>query len=315
MSQTFGDCWRKVRLHLPDAPFGLVREWTLQAYKELCERRPWVWTTVEYQLQTLASRTLTVTFTAQSATITSAAGFVASDQGRQIKVSSIPIYTIIEVVDASTATLDQPYTATAGAQTATIFSGYLTMPADFGSFMLVTDPYNQRLIGWWYTQEELGRLDPARTSSDGTPRGLVARKLSPALDSLGQYQFEWWPSPTQAKAFPSYYRARPQDLQDTDVLRGALAERSDILREGALMFASKWPGTAAAKNPYFSLAAYKLQKDAFEQACAKLELRDDDMAQQTWSTLPYHRWATWDLSVDGRYLRMTDATVADYRYA
>lgn len=313
MSTTFGDIWRKVRLHAPEAPFGLVREWTLAAYKELCERRPWVFLQQEIHLQTLASRTLSVTVTAGSTTITSAAGFVASDAGRQVRVGTTPTYTINTVTDASTAVLDLAYSGSSGAATATILSAYVTMPADFGAFLLVADPYNQKILPWWHTQEELTRLDPSRTSSDANPRCLVAQTLSTAPATLGQMRYEWWPAPTAAKAFPAYYRQSPQALADTDVLLGVLGDRGEILETGALMFCARWPGTSARKNPYFSMATYRELKDDFEKDCAHLELRDDDQSLQSWTVLPYHRWTTWDLAGGTDTLRSSDATVFDYR--
>lgn len=309
---TFADVWRKVRLHASEAPFGLVKEWTLAAYRELCERRPWVFLQKQVHLQTLASRSLAVTFTQNSTAITSAAGFIASDAGRQIRVGTVPIYTINSVTDASNAVLDLPYSDTGGAQTATILSAYVTLPADFGAFLLIADPYNQKILPWWHTQETLTRLDPTRTASDANPRALVATTLSTAPATLGRMRYEWWPSPTAAKAFPTLYRQSPQALADTDLIQGVLADRAEILETGALMFCARWPGTSTFKNPYFSMATYRELKDDFEKDCAHLELRDDDQAQQSWAVLPYHRWATWDLAGSDASLRSSDATVYDY---
>lgn len=314
MADTFGDVWRRVRLQAPESPLGLIRTWTQNAYTTLAERRPWVWSRVEYHLQTLTARNLVVTFAAGSKAITSAGLFVpGTDPGRQIRVGTFPVYTIVSVESASAATLDLPFTgATAGALTAQILSAYATMPADFGAFEIVLDLTNQRQIAWWYTQEDLARVDPTRTSSDATPRVLVARKLSSAVASLGQMQYEWWPYPTTARAFPAYYRRRPVALADADPLPGVLGEAGSVLETGALMLCARWPGTSDQKNPYFSLGLYKELKDDFEKECAKLELRDDDQAQQSWSVLPYHRWAAWDLASDTSYLRSSDATVGDY---
>ena len=310
---TFGDTWRKVRLHVPDAPFGLVKEWTQHAYETLCERRPWGWTRVHAQMVVPAARNIVATFSAFSTTVTSgAAAFLPTDVGLQIRVGNIPVYTIQTYVSASQVTIDMPYTGTAGALTAQILGMYQTMPADFGAFLLVIDPYNQRLIPFWSTQEELARIDPTRFSSDSSPRVLVSRQLSTVPSTLGQVQYEWWPAPLSAKAFPYYYRARPQILADTDPLLGVLGTRSTILQKGALAECCAWPGTADRKNPYYNLALHAKLLDEFEAECARLELRDDDQNQDSWATLPYHRWGTWDLTFDTRYLRSTDATTADY---
>lgn len=312
MAESYGDAWRRVRLHVPDAPFGLVKEWTQHAYEDLVKRRPWQFTRVHAQMQVPTARNVTATFTPASTTVTSAAAFLSTDVGLQIRVGNIPVYTIQTFVDTSTVTIDMPYTSSvATPQTAQILGLYQTLPADFGAFLLIIDPSIQRLIPWWYTQEDLAQIDPTRISSDATPRVLVSRQLSTVPSTLGQVQYEWWPAPLQAKAFPYYYRKQAQLLVDTDPLLGVLTAR--VLSTGALAYCAAWPGTADKKNPYFNVALYLKLKEAFDIECAKLELRDDDQAQESWTTLPYHRWATWDLTFDTRYLRSTDASIGDYR--
>lgn len=308
-----------MRLHIPGAPFGLVRDWTQQAYEDLCERRPWSWTRKLGQLPTPLSRTVTITYTVGSPNITSAGGFQATDVNLQLRVGNVPIYTINTVTDANNAILDQPWEGLSGDQVTvgplatTVIGMYATMPPDFGAFLLVVDPYNQRICPWWYTQEDLARLDPSRFSTDANPRVLVSRQLSTAPSTDGQLMYEWWPAPTQRKNFPYYYRQRPQRLNDTDPFRGVLASRATLLETGALARAAKWPGTAEQKNPYFNLGLAQQLSGEFDHGCAKLELRDDDQILESWTNLPYHRWATWDLSMDTGFLRSTDATTADYR--
>lgn len=315
--ETFGDAWRRTRNHVPDAPFGLVKEWTQHAYEDLVRRRPWNFARVHAMLSVPASRLVTVTLTLNSVTVTAAPGtFTQADTGTQLRISTttVPIYTI-NVVDATggVVTLDMPYAdpATVGVQTVRLLGLFQTMPPDFGAFLLVIDPYNQRLIPWWYTQEELARLDPIRFSTDTNPRVLVSRQLSTVPSTLGQVQYEWWPGPLSAKQYPYYYRRQAQLLADTDPLLGVVTAR--VLEVGALARAAAWPGTAERKNPYYNLALHKALMDEFDQQCARLELRDDDQAQESWTTLPYHRWATWDLTFDTRYLRSTDASIGDYR--
>lgn len=311
MAETFGDCWRRVRLSCPDAPFGLVRNWTQHAYETLVKRRPWNFTRVHAQMLIPAARTVTVTCTLGSSTVTSAAAFLAADVGKQFRLTGGTYYTIQTFVDASTVTIDMPYASTTATAAVSILGVYQTLPADFGAFELVVDLTNQRIVPWWHTQEELGAIDPARTSSDGTPRVLVSRQLSTVPATLGQVQYEWWPAPTSASAFPYYYRKQAAILADDDPLLGVVSSR--VLEIGALADCAKWPGTAEKKNPYFNMTLHKQLLDEFNHECAILELRDDDQAVQSWVTLPYHRWATWDLSFDTRYLRSTDATVGDYR--
>jgi len=316
--ETFGDAWRRVRLHAPDSPFGLVKEWTQHAYEDLVKRRPWNFARVHGMISVPAARQATVTFALQSTTATATAGaFTQADVGVQLRLATqtVPIYTINGVdVTGGILTLDMPYAdpATVGTPIAcTVIGLYQTMPADFGAFLLVIDPYNQRLVPWWYTQEDLARLDPIRFSTDTNPRVLVSRQLSTVPATLGQVQYEWWPGPTTAKQFPYYYRRQAQVQQDTDPLLGVVTAR--VLEVGALAYCAAWPGTVEQKNPYYNLALHRSLLDEFDKQCASLELRDDDQAQESWSTLPYHRWATWDLTFDTRYLRSTDASIGDYR--
>jgi hypothetical protein len=316
--ETFGDAWRRVRLHAPDSPFGLVKEWTQHAYEDLVKRRPWNFARVHGMISVPGSRVVSVTFALQSVTATAVPGtFSQADVGVQLRLSTltVPIYTINGVdVTGGVVTLDMPYAdpATVGTPLAcTVIGLYQTMPPDFGAFLLVIDPYNQRLVPWWYTQEELARLDPIRFSTDTNPRVLVSRQLSTVPATLGQVQYEWWPGPTTAKQFPYYYRRQAQIQQDTDPLLGVVNAR--VLEVGALAYCAAWPGTAERKNPYFNLPLHLKLLDEFDKQCASLELRDDDQAQESWTTLPYHRWATWDLTFDTRYLRSTDASIGDYR--
>jgi hypothetical protein len=275
------------------------------------KRRPWGFTRVHAQLTIPAARSVGVTFAAFSTIVTSAAQFLATDVGLQIRVGNVPIYTIQTYVDASTITIDMPYTGIAGAQTAQILGVYQTMPADFGAFELIVDTTMQRIIPWWFTQEDLARVDPMRFSSGDLQRALVSRQLSTVPATLGQVQYEWWPAPTSPKSFPYYYRQQAQALADTAPLLGVLSAR--VLEVGALAYCAAWPGTADKKNPYFNLMLHKQLQDEFDKQCAKLELRDDDQAQQTWVALPYHRWTVADLGFgDTHTLRSTDASIGAY---
>ncbi len=299
-----------------------MKEWTQLAYEDLVKRRPWNFARVHAMLPVQASRQVSITFTLNSVTATAAAAtFSQSDVGMQLRVATktVPIYTINAVdTTGGIVTLDMPYAdpdtslPSLGTPLAvTVINIFQTMPADFGAFLLVIDPYNQRLIPWWYTQEDLARLDPIRFSTDTNPRVLVSRQLSTVPATLGQVQYEWWPGPTSAKQFPYYYRRQAQILADTDPLLGVVTAR--VLEIGALAHCAAWPGTQERKNPYFNIALYQKLMDEFDKQCASLELRDDDQAQESWTTLPYHRWATWDLTFDTRYLRSTDASIGDYR--
>lgn len=302
---TFETAWRAVLLQAPDVPVFLARNWVQQAFARLSEDRPWVWQRKAVNLSTLASRSLTVGVTAASTAITSSAGFVASDAGRQFRVSSLPIYTILSVTSASAAVLDLPYTgSTDAAATGTILSAYVTVPSDFGAWLSIMDSVASRPLPFDLSAEARDQSDPLRLSS-GDVRGLNAAR--PAASGLLQY--EWWPYPSAARTYAALYRTRPATLADSDVLPGVLGQRMDLLITGALMECAKWPGTGSHPNAYFNLSTYQLLKKEFEEERRKLALRDDDQFAQDWGTAPSPTSGPWG---DTHYLRASDATLADY---
>ena len=91
MPWTFEQAWRRVLLYVPALPTFLARDFVQQAYGRASEMRPWAWLRKDLLLTTLASRTIAITVTNGSLAITSAALFVASDAGRQLKVGALPI--------------------------------------------------------------------------------------------------------------------------------------------------------------------------------------------------------------------------------
>jgi hypothetical protein len=314
MAYTFEQCWRKVLLYAPEVPVFLAREFVQQAFGRLAESRPWAWKRKEVHLTTLASRTLAITFTAGSTAITSAAGFVASDAGRQIRVpgAPIPLYTINTFTDASTAVLLEPYRGSSGAADVTILDAYLVCPEDFGSFLTIADPQNQRQIPFWITEDVLNGMDPHRSTSGDAGRLLVSKEYSRATPTLGRLLYEWWPHPSAARTYPALYLKRPQTLLDTDILPGVLSQRGDVLITGALAECAAWPGTAARPNPYFNLQTHQLKKRQFEQDLLALQLRDDDQFPMDYPTLPWHEMAAWQMAYDTNLLRSSDATLASY---
>lgn len=313
MSESFEDVWRRATLELPVVPPLLIRAWTQEAYAKACEGWGWGFLRAEGALVTLAARDVTVGVVLGSATVTSAASFVSTDVGRQLRLgSSIPVYTIIAFTNTSSITLDQPYSRdTAASTTAQILDAYTTLPADFKRFLIVLDTYNQRAIPFWYTADQLAVTDPTRRSSDTGPRALVARKYSPVAATLGQTQYEYWPYPTAAKSYPYLYIRKAGALTDTDPLPGMFAERSDVLRLYVLAKGAMWAGTSDLKNPSFNLAAAQSYKAEWEVEIQRLTLSDDNEYPQQY--MPVH----WDrregqLTGPASYLRQTDATIEDY---
>lgn len=311
--QTFGDTWRGVRLNVPDAPAMLCRQWTQDAWNDLAQRYGWGFLVNAGQITFLASRSLAVTVAQGSAVVTSAGLFVATDAGRTFSVGTYPLYQIQSVDSVNQITLALPFYGTgAGAVTGYIQDAYTTMPEDFGRFVVIVDPINQRFIPWWATQEEIDLLDPTRTSVESVPRMLGAAQASQLPQTLGQMQYELWPKPSAAGALQYYIVKTPTALADASYFPGVLRNRTDILRTGAQAKCARWPGTADRKNPYFNLALATQLQNEFDKQILRLDLRDDDQFQQSWSTIPWNRWSAWAWAYDTRLLQASDATIADY---
>lgn len=315
MPDRFGDVARAVRLHVPAAPYLLCQRWVMDTYRNLNDRRPWMARTVAGQMPFLASRTLaSCTVTLGSKLVTSAGLFVASDAGRTFSSGTYPLYQIARVIDANTIELVLEYQ---GLSTGAITNGYIqdayaTMPADFGQFIIVVDPVNQRIVPWWATQMEIDLLDPTRTSVESVPRMLAGAQPSPLTASIGRMQYEYWPKPSAQGALQYYYAKTAVQPRDEDYFPGVFRDRTDVIELGALARAAKWPGTKEQPNAFFNLGLARQYQLDYEANALQLDLRDDDQSQQSWDTVPWQRWSAWAWAYDTRLLQMTDATIADY---
>lgn len=274
---TFEDVWRGVLAHCPTAGAGLAREWTQWAYSELCDERVWSHLRVASAIVVTDPHAGTVTVTRGSNAV--AAGtmvFVQADIGRQLRVSSVPIYTILTVV-GGVVTLDRAYTEVSGLVAATVLDAYITVPDDFARFIAVIDPNNKRRLRFWITQGDLDRGDPGRTSS-GNASMLANATYSPVLAMFGRPRFELYPYQTGARAYPMWYYREGEILDDDDVLIGPLGNRGkDVLIEGALSRCALWPGTEGKKNPYFNLALARVHDEKFHDKITTLKVGDDEL--------------------------------------
>jgi hypothetical protein len=314
MAQDFGYAWRTVKLHVPLAPTFLVREWVNDAWKTLARVRHWTFLKGDLRLTIGAARAIAaVTVTNGSATVTSAGLFVTGDAGRTFRVTSYPAYTILAVPDVNTLTLDTAYGETSQVGVAaTIYDGFATLPADFESFRLIADPYTQRRLPYWITEDQLNILDPSRTASDSGPRALIATTTSPVAATLARVRYEYWPRPTAARSYPALYNRQPPRLDDTSTFSGVLAEGGEVLVAGALWHAASWPGTVDQRNPYFNLDLAKTKQAEFYAGVQRLSLRDDDQSPDDLATVHWERWPLADLAYNDQALRSSDATLADF---
>lgn len=312
MAQTYAEVWRSVKLHASAAPTFLVREWVNDAWKELTRFRPTAnYLRVSSALTISASRSVAVVVTLGSATVTSVGLFVVGDVGRQFRVATFPSYTIIARPDANTITLDRVYGETGASATGEIYDGLALMPADFGEFELIADPYNQRRLAFWITVDQLNILDPTRQAGDTGPRLLATAAPSPVAATLGRVQYEYWPRPTAARSYPYTYFKKGTNLAENFAFTGAMSDAGDVLKKGALAQAARWPGTNDKANPYFNLSlGDRLQKE-FQDGCQRLSLRDDDQGGTDLMRVHWERWPLADLAYNDQALRSTDATVAD----
>ncbi len=311
MADTYGDITRMVRLHAGNAPFFLAGQWTKQAWRRLCDRRPWSFLRAESTFFTANMRTGTVNVTANSITVQGVGLiFAVPDIGRQFRVGSSRPITIAAVdVGLNTATLDVPFNSTTAAlASGRILDAYVTCPTDFGSFLAVMDPQNRWQLHTDITQDELNFWDPQR-STTGMPWALVARMLA----TSGAATFELWPYSHTVKQYPFYYWKRPDAFQDADALPGIIGSRSDILVTGALAEAASWPGTTDQKNPYFNLALAQAKKKEFIEELNILELRDEELYMTWLETVSWVNKVPW-APLTAQYLRDHDLGFASGIY-
>jgi len=315
--ETFETAWRRARLLLPGVPALVVRDWVQETYARLCERKPWSWLRAEGILSTQDARAVSVTATQGSTTLTSVGLFVPGDLGRQFRgavtgsglPSTVPLYTIVAFTDVNTVVLDQAWAAPSGAVDGQILDALAVLPADFGAFLGIINPYDERTVTWWANLDTLLRIDPARTVTDSSPLALIAARPSPVPATLGQPTFAWYPLLTVARQFPYLYQRRPVALADETVLPGPLADRPDVLRLGAQASAAEWPGTVDLPNPYFNLTLADRLHSRWESEVNRLMLRDDDLSPEQY--LQYTGGSP-GLTNTASRLRQTDALAADY---
>ena len=299
MADSFGAVWRKVRLYCPLAPPLLVQDWVKNATRMFSDESNWSFLRSEDEFLISPFKSGTVTFTQGSAVVpsTGAPGgitFAATDVGRQLRTSGVgPPISIVSVslAGATSATLERPWRGASGAATVTVADLYATCPEDFGHFISVLDPVNQRRVRIFATEQELNQADPGR-SNTGDPWALVSYRLSQLASTLGRAQYEWWPywEASGSRRYPFYYFRRPQDLADDDLFQGPLRDRGDVILCGALAQAAEWPGTAEAPSRYFNLPLSREKWGQYRYEMGKLEVKDQEL-YLTW--LMNEPWSGW----------------------
>lgn len=300
MSQAdYRNTWGAVLLRCPLAGAPLARQWVNHAFLRLSQRRLWSWLYKQGGFHFPDAYAVgTATASINSTTVTgSGTTWDSSMEGLQIRIGgNTPLYTIYEVPDATTITLDQNWLGTTvTAQLYKIFKAYATVPSDFHSFITVVDMIQGWQLPWNVGQDELDRIDPWRTNS-GTPWLLSARDYTsgtannPISPPLPRY--EVWPWQFSSHDLSFLYETQPIDLSDA----GATLPRyiqSNLLLEMALEECAQWPGPSSdKKNPYFSLGLADRHRNRAEQLIVEAQRQDEEVAMinvryQRLSQLPF----------------------------
>lgn len=283
-------------LRCPAASVMLARQWVSYAFRDVIECRRWSWLIKRGQFlpnQVVNSGYVNVT-RGSTAVVGVGTTWTQDLVGRQFRVGFAPIYTVIQVVNATTLVLDQPF----GGPTATsavyrIYNVYYTVPTDFHAFVTLWDPnYNWRLY-LNVTQDEINQID-AQRSNTGTPY-VVASYAYTTLTTQGVPplpQYELWPHQLSNYVYPFMYETRPPDLDDPGASLPRYI-RGDMLLEMALAQCARWPGPDVDHpNPYFNLQLAQQHEAKGQKILFDLERQDDEVYEnqveyQTMLTLPF----------------------------
>jgi len=307
---TFNGLWKQLLLRCPSASLFLAREWIDYSYRQIWDRRRWSWLTAKSQflLNNVVNAGLVNVTRGNLDVIGMGTAFTSDLVNRQFRVGlSTPIYTIVDVPDATTLTLSEVWGgATTSSINYQIYNAYVTAAEDFQSFVSVWDPNFNWQLALYTTQEELNSWD-AQRSNTGTSYCVASYKYDDLFSNPPLPMFEIWPHQTANYVFPYLYIRRPQDLSDPGAMLPRYI-RGDVLLEGALAQAARWPGTKTDPNPYFNLQLAMQHEAKYEKYVMQLETADDeiyesDMLVASVSQMPI---ATFPLG-DSRWLQAHDA--------
>lgn len=266
----------------------------------MSEKRLWSWL-VGYgeAIFPLVVKAGTVTVTLNSPTVTgdavaAAAWNVAQTTlgqslvGQQFRVASTqPIYTIIAVTTTvnpnDTLTLDLLWGgATQASLGYNIYQAYFTPPSDFFSFQTVIDPrQNWQLWANKWKQSDLNTWDAQRASA-GNAYAVVFRDYANVTDTtqVPLPRYEVWPHIQQQYVLPYMYVKRATDISDAGAFLPRYI-RGDVLVEGALSDAARWPGPSQdVRNPYYNLQLATQHELRFQAMVGELERQDDEVFEQ-----------------------------------
>lgn len=279
--QTFGQLWRRLKLHAPGLPIPLAQEFINTAYSKALGMGDWsgLRGEAEFVLPPIYNAgTFSVT---QGATGVAGSGtaWTADMEGRQIFADGkAPFYTILRVEDPQTLFIDRPWadsTVTNGTYQIQLI--YVRAPSDFLRFLRVVDPSVNWLLRTNVLQEMIDRWDPQRSNS-GQAWVIAPAGFTPAGSttiSAGLRRFEVWPRAQDT--FYKYTYIRKPSLLSADTDRPIFPIRGDALRAGAIAELSKWPGTAQEPNPYFDARFYQIYEEDFTRKINQCQREDQEI--------------------------------------
>ena len=247
----YRDYYMELDGSIPKLGVAASQKYVQRAWKEIQDRYPWSWLighvdVLSPALVTTGTVSVTqgdtsVTFDADAQAVLDVLGLnppLAGEigTGRQIRVGSGPVYTIL-TYDAGAGVLDRAYAESTNA-TATyqIFKCIYSLPSDGSRYTVIVNTttgyaiYGDRLN---LDRRRLDARDPDRGSSGD------AYWLSPhSSDSNGRTAHEWWPHPTNAAVYHCVYRKRYLELSDTVDIPATVDDA--LLMSSAKMHAARW---------------------------------------------------------------------------
>lgn len=264
----------------PDLPYTLARQFLNESYRSILDRRDWYGTMVKGQLyvpQVYQKGTATVTLGSTRVTgVTTGAGatgWTTGMIGMQFRSSfTSPIYTITDV-DAvnQILTLDLPWSTPNlnGGVGYSIFQSYVSLGPNIRRVYQMVNQRNGYPMSCNWPQPLLNTWDTWRTFQGWT---WVLANYSPTAD--GQPQFELYPPPTYAQAFPFLAYIQPPDMvsnQDCPVT----GVRGDLIVAGAMIESLLYKGRGAR---YYDPAGADRAKATFAERLQIAMTRDDEFA-------------------------------------
>lgn len=301
MAETLRSMLSYLKNYTPQVPTTLARQWVIDAYQRVLDRRRWSfqygfgnWQVVNQFVGSVNAVFGSNQFVVASGTLP---GDNTSIVGMQMRLSARrPYYNVTSNVDATHFTTD------IACQEATAF-----LPFDIGTYYFQSEQPDletlivmvDRVNGWRFRlnvpMEEVENMDPQR-SSTGPPFWLVSHgfntqylaalpagvtdRYNQTKNSPARPWWEAWPIANAQAVLQYAYKRRLADLQkDTDTLPGFL--RSKVLREAAMAELCNWPGTESMPNPKFNPVYANVHDKAFEDYLLDMEFVDERVANQT----------------------------------